>query len=229
MGDKEKKNMEFMYYGHSCFALKQEETALLVDPFFTGNTWDVAEAEDITCQYIFVSHGHDDHYGDSDSIGVRNNALFISTPEVARKAAEAGLETRVMHLGGKGDFPFGTIRMVQAFHGSGVPGGHAAGALITFFGKTVYYAGDTAFFSDMGLLSRFGKIDYALLPIGDTYTMGIDDALLAASYIKADVTVPVHYKTWPAIDAEPQEFVRRLADEYGRRGLVIEPGTSVEL
>jgi UPF0173 metal-dependent hydrolase vpar_1330 len=221
--------MELIYYGHSCFALHHKDIMLLVDPFFTGNTWETAKADDITCNYIFVSHGHDDHYGDSDSIAVRNHALFISTPEVVSRAEKAGIAVKAMHLGGKGDFPFGTIRMVPAFHGAGVPGGHAAGALITFFGKTIYYAGDTCFFSDMGLLKHFGNIDYALLPIGDTYTMGVDDALLAASYIKAAVTVPVHYNTWPVIEADPFEFVARLEKEYGRKGLVIAPGAVKEL
>ena len=134
-----------------------------------------------------------------------------------------------MHLGGKSDFPFGSLRLVPAFHGAGVPGGHAAGALITFFGKTVYFAGDTALYSDMKLLNRFGDIDCALLPIGDNFTMGPEDALLAADWVKANVTIPIHYGTWPVIEQDPQAFVEALTTQYGRRGLVVEPGGTLLL
>ncbi len=211
--------VELTYYGHSAFMLKAGKTALVVDPFFTGNTWQIAQADDIRCDYIFVSHGHDDHYGDSGCIGKANDALFISTPEVVKELAEKdGLRSDYLHLGGKADYPFGCIRLVPAFHGSGVAGGHAAGALINFFGKNIYYAGDTAFFSDMGLLNRFGPIDYALLPIGDRFTMGMDDALLAASYVKAAVTIPVHYGTWPIIESDPLNLLIVYTRNTGRKG-----------
>lgn len=217
------------YYGHSTFMLTHGDISIVVDPFFNGNTWDTAKPEDIKCQYIFVSHGHADHYGDADQIGLANDALLISTAEVAHKAEEAGLRTHAMHLGGKHDFEFGSIRLVPAFHGAGIPGGHACGVIIKFFGKTIYYAGDTAFFSDMKYLNRFGDIDYALLPIGDNFTMGVEDALLAASLIKANVTIPIHYKTWPVIDKEPSTFVALLENKYRQVGLVVDPGTTITL
>ena len=155
------------YFGHACFMLTNGDVSMIFDPFLTGNTWDIAKKEDIKCQYIFVSHGHDDHYGDTEFIAKANDALVISTAEVAGKAAAAGCRTHAMHLGGKYDFEFGSVRIVPAFHGAGVPGGHAAGCIVNFFGDIVYFAGDTALFSDMKLLNRFGDIDYALLPIGD--------------------------------------------------------------
>lgn len=219
----------FTYYGHATFALTHGDTTLVCDPFFTGNTWDTAKADDISCQYIFVSHGHDDHYGDTDSIAKRNDALVISTAEVAHKAASAGARTHAMHLGGKFDFPFGSIRLVPAFHGAGVPGGHAAGAIITFFGKTIYFAGDTALFSDMKLINRHGDIDYALLPIGDNFTMGVEDAVTAAGWVKANTTIPIHYKTWPVIDKEPATFVTLLEASHKQAGLIVDPGQSIVL
>ena len=107
--------VELTYYGHSTFMLKAGKTALVVDPFFTGNTWQIAQADDIRCDYIFVSHGHDDHYGDSGCIGKANDALFISTPEVVKELAEKdGLRSDYLHLGGKVDYPFGCIRLVPA-------------------------------------------------------------------------------------------------------------------
>lgn len=217
------------YYGHSTFMLSQGDVSIVFDPFFNGNTWNIADPKDIKCQYIFVSHGHNDHYGDADEISKANDALLISTAEIAHKASEAGLRAHAMHLGGKYDFEFGSIRITPAFHGAGIPGGHAAGCIINFYGKTVYFAGDTAFFSDMKYLNRFGQIDYALLPIGDNFTMGVEDALLAASLIKANTTIPIHYKTWPLIDKDPYEFVNTLQSEYKQAGLVVDPGSTIEL
>ena len=221
--------VKLTYYGHATFMLSNGETTIVFDPFFNGNTWEKAKPEDIKCQYIVISHGHGDHYGDADLIGKANNALVISTAEVAHKAEEAGLKAYAMHLGGKHDFEFGSIRLTPAFHGAGIPGGHAAGVIVTFYGKTLYFAGDTAFFSDMQYLNRFGKLDYALLPIGDNFTMGPEDALLAASLIKADVTIPIHYKTWPVIDQDPYAFVAKLEAEHHLKGLVVEPGSTIVL
>ena len=194
--------VKLTYYGHVTFMLSNGETTIVFDPFFNGNTWEKAKPEDIKCQYIVISHGHGDHYGDADLIGKANNALVISTAEVAH---------------------------TPAFHGAGIPGGHAAGVIVTFYGKTLYFAGDTAFFSDMQYLNRFGKLDYALLPIGDNFTMGPEDALLAASLIKADVTIPIHYKTWPVIDQDPDAFVAKLEAEHHQKGLVVEPGSTIVL
>jgi len=217
------------YYGHSTFALTHDDVTLVVDPFFTGNTWEKAKAEDISCKYIFVSHAHGDHYGDCDIIAKANDALVISTAEVAHKAEEAGCRAHAMHLGGKFDFEFGYIRLVPAFHGSGIAGGHAAGVIIKFYDTVIYYAGDTALFSDMKLINRFEDIDYALLPIGDNYTMGIEDAITAASWIKAAVTIPIHYKTWPVIDKDPQVFAALLETKHKQASLVVDPGKTITL
>lgn len=217
------------YYGHATFMLTHGDVSMVFDPFFTGNTWNKAKPEDITCQYIFVSHGHGDHYGDAEEIGKANDALLISTAEIANKAAEAGLRTHAMHLGGKYDFEFGSVRIVPAFHGAGIPGGHACGCIVDFYATTLYFAGDTALFGDMKLLNRFGDIDYALLPIGDNFTMGVEDALLAASYIKARITIPIHYKTWPVIDKEPATYVALLEAKYKQAGLVVDPGSTITL
>ena len=190
------------YFGHAAFMLTHDDQSIVFDPFFTGNTWDKAKAEDIKAQYIFVSHGHDDHYGDTEAIAKANDALVISTAEIC---------------------------LVPAFHGAGVPGGHAAGCLVDFYGTRLYFAGDTCLYSDMKLHNRFGDLDYALLPIGDTYTMGIDDAALAASWVDATITIPIHYKTWPVIDKEPGRFTALLEAKYKKSGLIVEPGTSIEL
>lgn len=132
-----------------------------------------------------------------------------------------------MHLGVKFDFEFGSVRGVLVFHGAGIPGGHARGCIVDFYGDILYFAGDTALFEDMKLLNRFGDIDYALLPIGDNFTMGAEDAFLAA-YVKA-YSIPIHYKTWPVIDREPGVFTSLVEGKYNQTALIIDPGSSIEL
>lgn len=220
---------QLTYLGHACFMLTHDDVSIIFDPFLTGNTWEKARPEDIKCKYIFISHGHDDHYGDTPTIAKANDALVISTAEVAHKAESDGCRVHAMHLGGKKDFEFGSIRLVQAFHGAGVPGGHACGCIVEFYGTRLYFAGDTALFLDMKYLSRFGEINYALLPIGDNYTMGIEDAALAAEWVDADITIPIHYKTWPVIDKEPAVFTALLEAKYNKVGRIVEPGSTIEL
>lgn len=221
--------MKFTYYGHAAFSLSEGDYTLLIDPFFTGNTWNVSAPSKIQCSYIFISHGHGDHYGDVEEIAKANDALVIATAEVAAKAAEAGCRTHAMHIGGKADFPFGDLRLTPAFHGAGVPGGHAAGCLIHMGGKRIYYAGDTSLYSDMKLHSRFGPIDCAILPIGDNFTMGMEDAALAASWIQPKVVIPVHYRTWPIIDQDPQQFKEMTEKNYAVAVQVVDPGTTWEI
>lgn len=221
--------VKLTYFGHSAFQLSNGTVTVLFDPFFTGNTWNKSLPESIICQYIVVSHGHGDHYGDTPAIAKRNNALVISTAEVAHLAESDGCRAHAMHLGGKADFEFGYVRLVPAFHGAGIPGGHAAGAIVNFFDKVIYFAGDTALYSDMKLHGRFDPIDYALLPIGDNFTMGPEDAALAASWIQPKAVIPIHYKTWPIIDNDPEAFKKLTESTYGIPVIIIDPGNSITL
>lgn len=220
--------MKFTYYGHAAFSLSDETTTILFDPFITDNPWTSVCPTDIDCQYVVLTHAHGDHYGDVEAIAKKNDALVVSTAEVAGKAAAAGCRAHAMHVGGSASFPFGTIRLTPAFHGSGVEGGMACGVIVEFGGKRVYFAGDTGLFSDMKILDRFGKIDCAILPIGNNFTMGIDDAALAALWIQPKFVIPVHYKTWPIIDADPQEYKQLTESKYHIPVQVVEPGTTYE-
>lgn len=220
--------MKFNYYGHSAFSLSDDVTTLLFDPFITDNPWTQTCPADIKCQYILLSHAHDDHYGDTDAIAKANDATVISTAEVAGKASAAGCKAHAMHVGGSASFPFGKVRLVPAFHGSGVPGGLACGIIVEFGGKRIYYAGDTGLYSDMKILDRFGKIDCAILPIGDNFTMGIDDAALAALWIQPSFVIPVHYKTWPVVDADPAEYKKLTETKYNIPVQIVDPGTAYE-
>ncbi len=221
--------MKITYYGHSAFLLDDTESKVLFDPFIADNPWTSICPEDIVCQYIAISHAHGDHYGDAEIIAKKNDALVISTAEVAGKAGASGCRVHAMHVGGSVSMPFGTIRLTPAFHGSGIEGGMACGIIAEMGGKRIYYAGDTGLYSDMKLISRFGPIDCAVLPIGNNFTMGIEDAALAASWINPEFVIPVHYKTWPVIDADPEEFKKLTENTYHIPVTIVAPGTTCEI
>ena len=199
------------FWGHACFGLAHENTTLLFDPFFTGNPVNPAKAEDIYCNYILVSHAHGDHLGDALTIAKQAGATIISTAEIATLAGQQDCANISMHLGGKRAFDFGHVRITPAFHGAGIAGGHAAGFIVKFFDKTIYFAGDTALFGDMALLGRLEKIDYALLPIGDNFTMGPDDAVEAVKLLQPAAVIPMHYNTWPLIAQSAEAFKEKVA------------------
>lgn len=217
------------YHGHANFQLIQKNTSLLIDPFFTNNPSTATNPQDIDCQYILVSHAHGDHIGDAVSIAKRTGATIISTAEVANMVIAEGCQAHAMHIGGKHAFPFGSVKLTMAIHGAGLPGGHACGFVLEFFGKTIYFAGDTALFSDMELIGRLSPLDYALLPIGDNYTMGPEDALIAASLLKPKTVIPMHYNTWPLIAQDPEKFKQSLESTYHIPVQILSSGESLHL
>ena len=216
------------FHGHACFSLASGSATLLFDPFLTGNPLATATADEIECNYILVSHGHGDHLGDTVAIAGRTGATVIATAEIAALVGEQQCANISMHIGGKRSFDFGYVRITPAFHGAGVPGGHAAGFIVSFYGKTLYFAGDTALFGDMELLGRLENIDYALLPIGDNYTMGPADAAEAARLLKPGAVIPMHYNTWPIIAQSPEAFKSKLKDLHIPVHIVA-PGQSITL
>lgn len=223
---------ELKFLGHACFLLQEGKNAMIFDPFLTGNpsvALTANEIDCIDCQYILVSHGHADHLGDAVAIAKRTGATVISTAEIARLCEEQGAKTHAMHLGGKHSFEFGFVRVTPAFHGSGVPGGHACGFIVNYYGKNVYHAGDTALFSDMALLGELENIDIALLPIGDNYTMGPFDAARAANYLHPKIVIPMHYNTWPVIAQNPAAFQRNVVDEYNIPVHILKPGETLQI
>ena len=217
------------FYGHSCFQLHNDATSILFDPFFSGNPVNPTRPEEVNSKYILISHGHGDHMGDAVTIAQQSAATIISTFEIANLAAEQGCQTHAMHLGGKHAFDFGYVRVTPAFHGAGVPGGHAAGFIVHFHDTVLYFAGDTALFSDMSLLGRLEKIDYALLPIGDNYTMGPADAVEAARMLQARHVIPMHYNTWPLIAQSGEDFKKQAEAVCESSVLLMEPGATITL
>ncbi|MBP2652033.1 MAG: metal-dependent hydrolase [Firmicutes bacterium] len=217
------------YYGHSNFQLTNGATTILFDPFFTDNPCTTTKAEQIACNYILVSHAHSDHIGDALSIAKRTGATIITTAEIAAMAQEDGCTAHGLSIGGKYQFEFGFVKLTPALHGAGIAGGVACGFVVNFFDKMLYFAGDTGLFSDMKLIGGLNKLDYALLPIGGNYTMGIDDAVEAVGFLQPQAVIPMHYNTWPIIAASPEAFKQQTQAKYDTAVHIVNPGEAFQL
>jgi L-ascorbate metabolism protein UlaG (beta-lactamase superfamily) len=221
------------YYGHSAWALDTQGTTILIDPFLTGNPLATVAAADLTPSFIILTHAHGDHYGDTVEIAKRTGATLIANFEIVNYAQKQGVaNVHPLHIGGAAAFPFGRVKLTIAFHGSSFPdgtyGGMPAGVLIETDGKRIYNAGDTALFSDMRLIAE-GGLDVALLPIGDNFTMGPDDATTAAKFLGAATVIPQHYNTWPIIKQDPAGFKRGVESSTTSKVAVLKPGERFDI
>ncbi len=224
------------YYGQSTFLIEADGIKLVIDPFLAPhNPMTAVTAGEIEADYVLVSHGHWDHMSDAVALAKRTGATLISNFEIAEWMEEQGVEkTHGMSTGGAYTFPFGRVKLTIAHHGSVLPdgsnGGNPCGILFHFNdGNDVYFAGDTALTLDMKLIGEDGGVDLALLPIGDNYTMGPDDAIKAAQYVKAKRVIPIHYNTFPVIRQDAQAFAEtlRMATEIDCK--VLAPGEEFRL
>ena len=216
------------YHGHATWGLETKGTRILIDPFFTGNPQTKATAGDVSANIIILTHAHGDHYGDTVAIAKRTGATVISNFEIVSYCQKQGVaNTHALHIGGGYTFPFGRVKLTIAHHGSSFPdgtyGGNPAGVVLEIEGKRLYNAGDTALFSDMSLIGEAG-LDAALLPIGDNFTMGPDDAAIAAKLLRARTVIPQHYNTWPVIVQDPEAFKRRVEESTSSKVVVLAPG-----
>lgn len=223
----------YTWYGHATHGLEVHGIKLLVDPFFTDNPAATTSADQVECDYLLVSHGHFDHVCDLEDIAKRTKALVITNFEIANWLGEKGISTHAQHIGGGFRHPFGYLKLTQALHGSGLPdfayGGNPCGFLLTTQeGKKIYLACDTGLFGDMRLIGEEG-IDLAVLPIGDNYTMGPDDALRAVKLIQPKHVIPVHYNTWELISQDPHAWADRVRAESDTLPHVLQPGQSFTL
>jgi L-ascorbate metabolism protein UlaG (beta-lactamase superfamily) len=214
--------MKVTYHGHSVLEIETPEYSIWVDPFINGNGQCEIEVEQIKADVILLTHGHNDHVGDTVEIAKKNDSVVVAPFELANYIGSKGVKVHPMHIGGSHVFAWGKVKFTQAFHGSSyeeedgtaVYTGMPAGILFTAEGKTIYHAGDTALFSDMKLIGELEKPNAAFLPIGDNFTMGPEDALIAAKWIGADITVPIHYNTFPVIEQNPESsFTSKLGDK----------------
>lgn len=220
--------MKINFIGHACFLIEDSGYSLLIDPFIKGNPTASVKPEDLKPTHILVSHAHGDHLGDAVEIAKNTKAKIYTTNELGGQLSEEGVETVAGHIGGKAKTEFGSIKYFQAFHGSGIAGGFACGFIIDIGGKKIYHAGDTGLTKDMELLKR-EDIYLAMLPIGDFYTMGPEDALEAVKMINPKHVIPMHYNTFPPIEQDPEAFVKSVMEETPAKAIVLKPGESVEL
>lgn len=224
--------MQLTWFGHSAFMLEDGDHTVLIDPFISDNPVSDVDQATLSPQTILLTHAHNDHVGDTVEIAKRTGATVIATFELANWVASQGVEQTIGgNHGGTIAFAGGSAKFTPAWHtssytdaaGNVVAPGLPAGFLIRFGGKTIYAAGDTALFLDMQLIGD-ERPDIALLPIGDQFTMGPDDALRAVAMIRPGIVVPIHYNTFPPIEQDAGTFKQRVEAESGSRVLVMQPG-----
>jgi len=226
--------LKLTFHGHSCWELTDGTHRVLIDPFLSGNPLaDVGADAFQKLDAIVITHGHGDHIGDAVSIATRTKALVVANYEIVGWFAKRGVEGHPLHIGGGREFPFGHVKLTIAHHGSTGPDGEAlgnpAGVVLTMGGKKVYHTGDTGVFLDMKLIAELnGPFDAVLMPIGDNFTMGIADAVKATELIDAAVAIPMHYDTFGWIQADPNDFVKRVA-AAGRKAVVVKPGAHYDV
>jgi L-ascorbate metabolism protein UlaG (beta-lactamase superfamily) len=228
-----------IWHGHSTFTLETSEgTRIVIDPWFEGNpSADRSLADVGPVDWIFCTHGHADHFADAIPLALATGATLVSSFEIVMFCTEQGLEkTHALGVGGGYDFPFGRVQMTPALHGGHVHGDETGrwtctpgGFVFHVDGVRIYHAGDTALSQEMKLLS--GGVDVALLPIGDNYTMGPDEAARAAAFIGPEIVIPMHYNTFDLLRQDPEAFAAKVREQThdGARVHVLQPGEGLDL
>ncbi|MGB7841746.1 MAG: metal-dependent hydrolase [Salinimicrobium sp.] len=226
--------MKITHYGHSTFLIEIKGIHLLVDPFITGNekVKEKVDVDALKADYILLTHAHQDHTLDAERIAKRTGATIVSNFEITSHYEAKGLEVHPMNHGGNWSFDFGNLKYVNAIHSSSFPdgsfGGQPGGFVIEGEHKNIYIAGDTAVTMDMKLIPMSTKLDLAILPIGDNFTMGIEDAIIASDFVECDKILGCHYDTFGFIEIDHEEAKRKFY-EKGKDLMLLETGESIEL
>jgi L-ascorbate metabolism protein UlaG (beta-lactamase superfamily) len=221
--------VDIRFLAHAAVELKSGDTTVLVDPFINGNPKATVEASELEPTHIFLTHGHQDHYGDTVEIAKRTGATVVAITEVAGEIQEEGVEHVFdPNLGGTVEFEWGWVKLVPAWHTSTTPKGQVstpAGLLIMIDGTLVYHVGDTALFSDLQLIARRGDhVDVALVPIGGHYTMDRLDAVTAVEFIDPSVVIPIHYGTFPPVETDAEAFKADVESQTSAKVVILAPG-----
>jgi len=225
--------MKLRYFSHSAFQFTTNDgKVILVDPFLDDNPTSTVKSADVKADFIILTHAHGDHLGDAFKIAKKSDSLLISVNELADYCSGKGFKVHNMHIGGGYNFDFGRVKFTIAHHGSLTPdnhyGGEPAGVVLTIDGKKIYHTGDTGLFYDMKLIGEMDKIDYMLAPIGDNFTMGITDAVKAVELVNPKFVIPMHYNTFPIIEADPNDFKLKV-EAIGKKCKVLEYGEEIEI
>ncbi len=226
--------MQITYYGHSCFMVTINGTKILFDPFISPNPLakDI-DIKSIKPNYILISHGHEDHIADAVAIAMHSGAKVVCAWEIHNWLNKQGVDsTHPMNVGGKWMFEFGKVKCVSAEHSSSLPdgtyGGTAMGFIIESDKGSFYYSGDTALTYDMKLIGEFRKLDFALLPIGDNFTMGVDNAIIASDFIKCNTIIGLHYDTFGYIVIDKKEAIDKFHNS-GKKLILMNIGEEIVL
>lgn len=227
--------MNITYYGHSSILVEEGGVRVIIDPLLSGNPGSGIEPKDVKVDAVVLTHGHSDHFGDCIEIAKQNDCPIIAVYELAVYCGSLGAKSHGMNIGGSAQFDGFKVKFTPAFHSSSISvgdiwiyAGQPGGVILTMGGKTFYHAGDTSLFGDMRLIGEMNRIDAAALPIGDLLTMGPQDALLAAQWIRAKHVIPVHYDTFPGIKQDAGAFCDELA-KTGIQGHPLKAGETLEI
>lgn len=226
--------MKVTFYGQNSLGIEAGGKQLIVDPFITGNDLakDKIDINALKADYILLTHAHQDHILDAETVAKNNNAKVISNAEIAGYYEDKGIETHPMNHGGSAKFDFGTLKFVNAIHSSSFPdganGGNPGGFIVEADGKTIYIAGDTALTMDMKLIPMRYQIDLAILPIGDNFTMDIEDAIIASDFIACDKILGCHYDTFGYIEIDHKMAIEKFKAK-NKELLLLPIGKSVKV
>lgn len=226
--------MIITFYGQNSFGIKIGDNNIIIDPFITGNklSKDIINIHDLKADYILLTHAHQDHILDAEAIAKNTGAVIVSNFEIATHYENKGFEVHPMNHGGSWDFEFGKVKYVNAIHTSSFPdgsyGGQPGGFVIEGEHKNIYIAGDTALTMDMKLIPLSTKLDLAILPIGDNFTMGVEDAIIASDFVECDKIIGCHYDTFGYIEIDHEDAKRKFY-EKGKDLMLLEIGQSIEL
>lgn len=220
--------MNIKYLGHSAFEIDTNGYKILIDPFLVKcPDYDYSKTTD-----IFVTHGHADHLGKAPQIAMKTGAVITAVFELAKYCSRYGVSVNGISLGGWVNYEWGRVIALPAFHSSSADDGTYTGCPVGFLfeieGKRIFHAGDTCLNSEMKILAEVYKPDIVMLPIGGHFTMDIENAVIAAKWIDADIVIPMHYNTFPQVEANVDEFKKMISD-IGKKPVVLKIEESIEV
>lgn len=219
--------MELQFIGHSAFYIKTGESGILIDPYINGNPLADFDYREHNITDILLTHAHADHLGDAIPISKKTGATITAIVELANYCEKKGAKSQGSNIGGRVKFPWGDIRLLNAVHSSSTPDGEYVGPPTSIFleieGKKIFHAGDTSLHSDLKMIGDFYRPDVAILPVGDFYTMGVDEAVMATKWLYPEIVIPMHFNTFDVISTDVVKFKKKVEVDTNAECIVLNP------